>query len=372
MQDVVTTQPPSPQSDASRRDALVGRVFGAAVNSVDLFSIYLGSRLRFYEALRTHGPMTSKQLATRTRTSERYAREWLEQQAVSGILDTDHGSEGAQARRYSLPAGHAEVLLDRESTNYLAFFPRYFIAAAQVMPKLLRAYRTGGGVAWGDYGPDVWEAQAEQNRPFLTRQFVSQFVAKISGVDRRLRQEPAARVADIACGAGWASIALAKAYPKARIDGFDLDNKALGQARRNAKEARVDDRVKFHNRDAARPGVDYSYDFVTIVEAVHDLARPVDVLRAARNLLSPTGAVLVVDENVPEEFAAPGTELDRLFYGFSLLACLPNGLADKPSAATGTVMRPATLKEYAREAGFSRVDVLPMPHDFFRFYLLRP
>jgi 2-polyprenyl-3-methyl-5-hydroxy-6-metoxy-1,4-benzoquinol methylase len=369
MQEAIT-QKPEASTDSARRDAFVGRVFGAAVQAVDLFAIYLGSRLGYYEALARHGPLTSKRLAARTKTAERYAREWLEQQAVAGILDVAGGPKPAE-RRFALPPGHAEVLLDQTSTSYLAFFPRYFIASAQVMPKLLRAYRTGGGVAWGAYGADVWEAQAEQNRPFLTTQFVPSFVAKIPEVHRRLKRK-GARIADIACGAGWASIALAQAYPHARVDGFDLDASALRQARKNARDAGVGDRVKFHLRDAATAAADEPYDFATIVEAVHDLSRPVDVLRAARRLLAPTGSLLVVDENVPEEFAAPGSDLDRLFYGFSLLACLPNGLADKPSAATGTVMRPATLREYARKAGFASTEVLALPHDFFRFYLLRP
>lgn len=372
MSEAVPTLKPSPTADAVRRDALAGRIFNSAVQAVDLFAIYLGSRLGYYDALQTHGPLTPKQLASGTKTAERYAREWLEQQAVAGFLEVAGPRAEGALRRYALPPGHAEVLLDRESLSYLAFFPRYFIAAAQVMPKLLRAYRTGGGVDWGDYGPDVWEAQAEQNRPFLTKQFVPDYVAKIPAVDRRLRAAPGARVADVACGAGWASIALAKAYPKVRVDGFDLDGNALRLARKNAKEAGVAGRVRFYERDAATPGVDYSYDFVTIVEAVHDLSRPVEVLQAARQLLSATGSVLVVDENVPEEFRTPGTDLDRMFYGFSLLACLPNGLADRPSAATGTVMRPATLKAYATKAGFTRTEILPLAHDFFRFYWLRP
>ena len=60
--------------------------------------------------------------------------------------------------------------------------------------------------------------------------------------------------------------------------------------------------------------------------------------------------------------------MERLFYGFSTLCCLPAGMAEQPSAATGTVMRPDTLRRYALEAGFRNVEVLPIEHDLFRFY----
>jgi hypothetical protein len=35
-------------------------------------------------------------------------------------------------------------------------------------------------------------------------------------------------------------------------------------------------------------------------------------------------------------------------------------------------MRPDTLRGYAEAAGFTRFEVLPIEHDAFRLYLLRP
>ena len=89
-----------------------------------------------------------------------------------------------------------------------------------------------------------------------------------------------------------------------------------------------------------------------------------------RERLAEDGTVIVVDERVAERFIAPGDELERLYYGFSVLCCLPAGMAESPSAATGTVMRPATLRRYAREAGFQDIEVLPIEHDLFRLYRL--
>ena len=128
------------------------------------------------------------------------------------------------------------------------------------------------------------------------------------------------------------------------------------------------DRVRFSVTDAAT--VDGAYDVVTAFECVHDLPDPVSVLAAMRRLAGPDGIVLVVDERVAEQFTAPGDDVERLMYGYSLTCCLPDGLSTRPSVGTGTVMRPATLEGYAREAGFAGAETLPINNDFFRFYRL--
>ena len=114
------------------------------------------------------------------------------------------------------------------------------------------------------------------------------------------------------------------------------------------------------------------YDLVLILETLHDLPRPVDALRAARAATAPGGAVLVVDERVADDFIAPGDEVERAMYGWSVTHCLPTQLVDEPSAAIGTVIRAGTVRECASEAGFAAVEVLPVENDFFRLYRLRP
>lgn len=114
-------------------------------------------------------------------------------------------------------------------------------------------------------------------------------------------------------------------------------------------------------------------DLVIVIESIHDLPGPVQVLEGIRQSLAPEGTLIVADENVSESFTAPGNEVDRLMYGFSFLVCLPSGLSEQPSAATGTVMRPDTFRRYAKEAGFSEVEILDqVKHDFLRFYRLTP
>jgi hypothetical protein len=155
------------------------------------------------------------------------------------------------------------------------------------------------------------------------------------------------------------------------VDGFDLDAPSIEAARKNAAEAGVGDRVRFHLADAAAVvAPEGGYDLVTAFECVHDLPDPVGVLAAMRRLAGDEGTVLVMDERVAERFTAPGDDVERLMYGYSLLCCLPDGLAHQPSAATGTVMRADTLRGYAGRAGFGGIEILPIENDFFRFYRL--
>jgi 2-polyprenyl-3-methyl-5-hydroxy-6-metoxy-1,4-benzoquinol methylase len=238
------------------------------------------------------------------------------------------------------------------------------------MPEVMEAFRTGGGVAYEAYGADMRNAIAGGNRPGFLKLLGSTWFPAITDVDRRLRAEPPARVADVGCGTGWSSISIAKAYPMVTVDGFDLDSASIKEATRNAHASGVADRVKFEIRDAADPALARSYELVVAFETIHDMSNPVGALRAMRGLAREGGAVVIADEKVAEEFTAPGDDLERLMYGWSAVHCLPVGMVDRDSAATGTVMRPSRLRQYAREAGFADIEVLPVEADFWRFYRL--
>ena len=345
-------------------DALTERLFTAAVASFDIAGVYLGDRLGWYRSLATDGPATPDELAARTGTDARYAREWLEQQAVGGILTV------ADGHRFSLSEDHAAVLVDPESMNLMAPLARMLTAAFGRLPSVVEAYRSGAGVGWESYGPDMREGQAAFNRPAFTHLLGNEWLPGVADVDGRLRSDPPARVVDVGCGEGWSTIAISRAYPAARVIGVDFDGPSIETARRHAREAGLDGKVEFRHGDAASLD-DGPYDAAIIIEAVHDMANPVPVLRAIRGALGPGGSLIVVDERVAEAFGAPGDDLERFMYGWSITTCLPDGRSRSPSVATGTVMRPDTLRGYAREAGFDEVEILPIENDFFRFYRLR-
>jgi 2-polyprenyl-3-methyl-5-hydroxy-6-metoxy-1,4-benzoquinol methylase len=353
------------------RDELVERLFGAGVGMFDLLTIYVGDRLGCYVALRDRGPMTPPELADATGIHVRYAREWLEQQAASAILDVEDATADEDARRYSLSSDHEEVLTDPESPYSMAPFARSLVAVSRATAPLLDAFRSGAGVAWEAFGQDMVEAQGDFNRPWLRASLATEYLPSIPDLHDRLSSSDA-RVADIACGVGWAAISIAQAYPEVRVDGFDPDQASITLATKHAVEAGVDDRVTFHARDAGDPTSAGSYDVAIVVEAIHDLSRPVEVLSSVRRMLKPDGTLIVADERTEDVFTAPASEIERVFYGYSVLCCLPSAMDDQPSAGTGTVMRRSTFEAYARDAGFAQVTVLPIEHDLMRFYRVDP
>ena len=352
-----------------RRDALAERLFLNAVGAFDLFSVYLGDRLGLYRALADHGALTSAELAEAAGIHERYAREWLEHQAASELLDVEGD---ADERRFSLPAGHDEVLLDETSLNYGAPLARAVLASIRPVDALAEAFRNGGGVPYAAYGDDLHESQAAFTRPLFENQLGKEWLPAVPEIHERLSSSEPARVADIACGQGRSSIEIARAYPNAQVDGIDSDRASIEAARKNLEGSGVEGRVTFHERNAADAGLAGRYDLVTIFEALHDMSYPVEVLKAARGLLGDGGLVFIGDERTAEEFTAPASDAERLFYGFSVFHCLPVGMVGEGAAGTGTVIRPQTVKDYARQAGFASCEVLPIEHDFWRFYLLRP
>jgi 2-polyprenyl-3-methyl-5-hydroxy-6-metoxy-1,4-benzoquinol methylase len=150
--------------------------------------------------------------------------------------------------------------------------------------------------------------------------------------------------------------------------GFDADAASIADALANADAAGV--RVRFETSDATRVADSGPFDLILVLEALHDMARPVEVLRALRRALGPGGTLLIADEKVAEHFHAPADDIERLMYGWSVVHCLPVSLAETPSAAIGTVIRSGTIRELARDAGFARVEVLPIDGGFFRLYRL--
>jgi precorrin-6B methylase 2 len=361
---------PPAQTFEDQRDAFVGRLFQSGIEMFEMLTVYLGDRLGLYRALAEHEWSSPSEIAGRAGVAPRYAREWLEQQAAAAILDVDEAAAAPESRRYRLPAAHREPLLDNQSLNYVMPLARFGGSMASVLPMLLDAYRTGGGVPWSAYGEDGRVAQADMNRPVFLNLLGKEWLPSLPELHARFRRNPPARVADIGCGGGWASIGIAQAYPNVLVDGFDVDEPSIELARANADAQGLGDRVKFHIHDAADHTLNGRYDLVCAFEMIHDLSQPVEVLRTMRQFSAEGGTVLVMDERVAETFTAPGDDIERIMYSYSVLCCLPAGLSETPSAGTGTVMRPDTLRGYARAAGFQDIEILPIAHDFFRMYRL--
>jgi SAM-dependent methyltransferase len=348
-------------------EAFSDKIFTDLLGTLSTFATSIGVELGWYEALAGTDSMNPTELATATSTDARYAQEWLEQQTVSGYLSVVDADVAAHDRRFSIAPEVAEILTDRTSLAHMGPFPSLVASLGRSLSEVTDAYRTGAGFGWHEHDNGARCGQAEANRPMFLNLLGQQYLASIPEVDAVLRNGGA--VADIGCGLGWSSIGIAQAYPNARIDGYDIDGPSIEQARANAAEAGVSDRVHFHCVDASVLDAE-CYDVVLALECVHDMPDPVSVLAAMKKIITPTGTVIVMDERVGECFTGEPDPVEQFMYGFSLICCLPDGRHASESVATGTVMRRSTFERYATDAGFSSVDVLPIDNDFFRFYHL--
>ncbi|MEO3862738.1 methyltransferase domain-containing protein [Acrocarpospora sp. B8E8] len=343
------------------RDLLAERMIGDVTTAAEVLTVHLGLELGLYRALAATGSVSAAEGLPGI--APRYAKEWLEQQAAAGYLDYEDG-------RFSLSPAHAEVLLDAESPYHVAPVAKLFAGMASVLPELLRVFRTGEGIPYEAYGRDVRHGIASVNRPMYLNEYTQTWIPSVPDLHRRLQAEPGARVLDLGCGLGASSITLARAYPRVQVHGVDLDKTSVEEAQLAAAAAGVADRVTFEQGDA-RVAVG-AFDLITVFEALHDMADPGEVLRAARNQLTNGGSILIADEKVAHEYAAPADPVERFHYACSVLHCLPATMAESPAEASGTALRAPTVARWAKAAGLS-YEELPIDSPFWRFYrLARP
>jgi len=353
--------------DEVKVEEFSGNLFMACLATMELANVELGIRLGLYQALAGAGPVTAATLASTAGIADRYALEWLEQQAVAGVVEVDDLSRPAEERRFRLPNAHAHVLIEDDSEACMK-------PCAAVVPWLSKAieimvdeFRDGTGATFGSF--DLHDIQAAFTRPVFMNHLTQNWLPAIPEVQAKLRAGERVRIAEVGCGEGVAALTIARAYPSAEVDGFDLDDASIAVARAESSAAGLTDRARFEARDAADPEIAGDYDLVMAIEMLHDVPDPVGILRTMKRLAGANGTVLVVDERAEERFSVPASEMERFFYSFSTLHCLAVSMQDG-GAGTGTVMRPDTVRSYAAEAGFSTVEVLDVDHPQFVLYRL--
>ena len=300
--------------------------------------------------------------------SARYAREWLEQQAVTGVLDGRRRTAGSGCRR-----APAEVLTDADSLSYLAPLARMFGAAAVQLPALLDAYRDRRRGELGRVRRRHARVAGRHEPALVPAPAGRDAAPACPSVDAVLRR-PGARIADVGCGAGWSSIALARAYPRATVEGWDIDAPSIDLARaaRGRRGPRGPRRVLRGRRRRAAGA--QAYDAVFAFECIHDMPDPVAVLRGDAPGGPPDGVGRGHGRGGGRRVRARRRRprAARCTASACSSACR-TACPRRRSVGTGTVMRPETLRGYAQEAGFSDIEVLPTGEfGFFRFYRLLP
>lgn len=344
--------------------------FRAGLAAAELMTCYLGLEIGVYQALADVGPATPAEVAQQADLDERMILEWLEQQASAGVLRVENPEQAAHQRRFELPAEHAEALLDADSPHWIAPLVVMPIGGmASVLPQLVAAYKNRAGLPQSAYGEAMREGQANLNRGVFTHYLAGWIAQHLPDIEARLHL-PGAAIADIACGSGLSTITLAQLFPLARVHGVDLDHSSIAAAHRHLAETDLCDRVSFSSQDAARYGDNGKHLLVCIFDALHDTPRPVELLRSCRQMLAPGGAILLMEPSVAEHFRTEPDDSERFHYAVSVLHCLPIGMSETPTAATGTVMRPGVVRAYARDADLD-TEVIDVGHMFYRLYRLR-
>jgi 2-polyprenyl-3-methyl-5-hydroxy-6-metoxy-1,4-benzoquinol methylase len=331
--------------DQSRVEAFAFRLaeeLGAALNAA---LVNIGDRLGLYAAMADAQPVSAAELAERTGTHERYVREWLNAQAAGGIVSYDSVRD-----RYALPLEHAFVLADDASPAAMAGHFQIATATMDARYELAERFRTGDGLGWHEHGHELFDGCERSWGANYRANLVGGWLPAVGGLVEQL--ERGARVADVGCGHGAATILMAQAFPASQFAGFDYHAASIETARERARDAGVDARFEVAGADAY-PG---TYDLIACFDALHDMGDPVAAARHAREALAPDGVWLVVEPNAGDRIEDNLNPLGRLFYGFSTLLCTPGSLAQPGRAGLGTQAGEARLREVILAGGFGTVE----------------
>jgi SAM-dependent methyltransferase len=333
--------------DEQKLEAFVHQAVGDMGVAISGALVHIGDKLGLYKAMAGAGPLTPADLAGRTDTTERYVREWLDNQAAGGYVTYD-----PTTARYELPDEHAMVLADENSPVFLGGGYEVVTAGYLGEAKVTEAFRTGGGVAGHEHDERLFRGTERFFRPGYQANLVDSWLPALEGAVDAL--SAGASVADIGCGFGAATIVLAKAFPRSRFVGYDNHDVSIAAARKAAAQAGVADRVTFEVAAAADyPGT--GYDLVTVFDALHDMGDPVGVARHVRSTLSPDGTWLVVEPYASDHVPDNHNPLGRAFYGFSTLFCTPGSLAQDVALGLGAQAGGTRLRQVLTDGGFTRV-----------------
>ncbi|KUI23482.1 SAM-dependent methyltransferase [Mycobacterium sp. GA-1285] len=313
---------------------------GAALNCA---LVVMGDRLGYYRSLTEHGPSTPAELAERTGTDERYAREWLNAQAAGSFVEYD-----PEAGRYRLPPEQAVALTDETSPAFVGGLFQIAHGTAADAARVVEAASTGRGVGWGDHNTDVHVGCERFFRPTYTAHLVNDWLPGLDGVVDKLAS--GATVADVGCGHGASTLLMAQAFPASTFVGVDGHAESIEVAReRTGTAAAVDFRVAPADAFGGGP-----YDLVTMFDCLHDMGDPIGAARHIREVIAQDGTWMVVEPAAGDRVEDNLNPIGRAYYGFSTLLCTPSSMAQPVGMALGTQAGPARIRDVVTGAGFSR------------------
>ncbi|MEO8349162.1 MAG: class I SAM-dependent methyltransferase [Acidobacteriota bacterium] len=343
--------------DTRKAEAFAARIL-AALNDASLcLMTSIGHRSGLFDAFRGQPPLTSAEIAARAGLNERYVREWLGAMATSGVVEVD-----SESVCFRLPPEHAAYLTRIAGADNMAVFAQYVPLMGNVEDEILECFRKGGGVPYERF-PRFHEVMAEDSGQSVVSSLESHVLPLVPDLVGRLSS--GIRVLDVGCGSGRVMIRLAGLFPKSRFVGKDLSEDAIAGARREASDAGLEN-IEFVAEDLS--GFDETaeleaFDFVTTFDAVHDQARPLNVLRGIHRTLRPDGVYLMQDikgsSHVANNLAHP---IGTFLYAVSCLHCMTVSLA-QGGEGLGAMWGEEKTREYLERAGFSSVEKHELAHD---------
>lgn len=350
--------------DVQKSEAFAGQLINVLNNGAIALMISIGHRTGLFDTLKNLPPSSVQQIASASGLNERYIKEWLGAMTVSGIIFYDE--ENAS---YSLPAEHSSFLTREAAANNIAPFMQYISVLGSVEDNIVDCFKNGGGVPYSEF-KRFHEVMAEDSGQSIVSSLFDVILPAVPGIVNKL--EDGIDILDLGCGMGKALILMAERFPKSRFSGYDLSEETIRIAVNEAQKLNlsnihfeVKDLTDFHITSAEN-----KYDFITTFDAVHDQARPDNLLAGIFKTLKKEGTYLMQDIAASSEhhknFDRP---LAPLLYTVSTMHCMTVSIAQN-GMGLGTMWGRETAVKMLREAGFRNIDIKSFEHDFQNEYYI--
>lgn len=348
--------------DEKKIEELAFRVVGDMGGAFTMALGYIGDRLGIFKAMSDAGPLTSVELAEKTRLNERYVREWAKAMVAGEYIDYEPESD-----KYVMTDEQAFVLANEDSPMFMGGAFHFTTPSIWKVPEVMNAFENGGGVPYSELPDDIPEAIERFFRPGYIHFLTQEWLPAVEGLKEKL--EAGATVADVGCGCGQSTVAMAKAYPKSKILGIDNDAKSIERARKLAQENQVSN-AEFLCAPAEEIADEQKYDLICSFDCIHDMIDPLGTLKAIREALAEEGVYFWSEPNASDKPHENRNPVGRVFSSISPLHCMTVSLAHG-GEGLGTVIGEAGAHELSKRAGFSIFEKLPIENPFNQFFALR-
>ena len=349
------------QFDQERAEAFADRLVDILNSGALTIMTSIGHRTGLFDAMAGQPPSTSEQIAEAANLNERYVREWLGAMVVGRIVEHD-----PQDGTYYLPQEHSAFLTRAASPENIATFAQWIPLLGSVEDGIVESFENGGGVPYSAF-PRFHEVMAEESAQTVVAALTDHILPLVPGLIERL--EAGIDVLDVGCGSGRALNLLARKFPDSRFIGYDFSEEAIARARAEAQGHEAKN-VRFEVKDVTALDEKERYDLITTFDAVHDQAKPAAVLKGIAQALEVNGVYLMQDiAGSSHHHNNLDHPIGPLLYTVSTMHCMTVSLA-QDGEGLGAMWGEEKAKEMLEEAGFTKVEVEQLPHDFQNSYYI--